>query len=373
MRREVYKGKRFQNEYKVSRRILSINTVWVDMNGRPLIPNVDFDIRDNFYVKLSERFVISEDDRIVITSINEITSVEPIAYRMFKDMTNKFQFKRISKHATTSLTQVLLPTSREIHVTDATIFGTVQVRGANPGVIFIGGERIEFLTITDNILSNITRGTKGTGVSESYPIGSSVFNSAQSETIPYREGNIIQTFATPDNYRYNETLNVYQKYVNGIWTDSGVSTLGQYELIDFKFNDSIPYEDQVSVLIAGHLLLKPSKTGNPIIKHDFSITLDSDELNSLGQTGDVEVDPDFTISKVNDLYILQVKKESLLRDETASIIPNVQIKVIQKVGKIWYTLNGDQTLQQDSTVQAKFLQEFPAELPDKYYYGISES
>jgi hypothetical protein len=373
MRREVYKGKRFQNEYKVSRRILSINTVWVDMNGRPLIPNVDFDIRDNFYVKLSERFVISEDDRIVITSINEITSVEPIAYRMFKDMTNKFQFKRISKHATTSLTQVLLPTSREIHVTDATIFGTVQIRGANPGVIFIGGERIEFLTITDNILSNITRGTKGTGVSESYPIGSSVFNSAQSETIPYREGNIIQTFATPDNYRYNETLNVYQKYVNGIWTDSGVSTLGQYELIDFKFNDSIPYEDQVSVLIAGHLLLKPSKTGNPIIKHDFSITLDSDELNSLGQTGDVEVDPDFTISKVNDSYILQVKKESLLRDETASIIPNVQIKVIQKVGKIWYTLNGDQTLQQDSTVQAKFLQEFPAELPDKYYYGISES
>ena len=373
MRREVYKGKRFQNEYKVSRRILSINNVWVDLNGRPLIPNVDFDVRDNFYIKISEKYVIGDDDRIVITSINEVSSVEPIAYRMFKDMTNSFHFKRISKHGTTSLTQELLPTDREIHVEDGSIFGVVDPRSPNPGVIFIGGERIEFKSIAGNVLSNITRGTHGTGVSNSYPAGSKVFNSAQSETVPYKEGNIINTFSTPANYRYNEVLDGYQQFVNGSWTSNGVDTLGVYELSNFKFNDSIAYEDQVTVFMAGKALMKPAKEGNPIIKHDFSITLDSDEVNSLGQTGDVEVEADFTIAKVNGVYVLRVNKSALLRDETANIIPNIQIKVVQKIGKIWYTLNGDQTLQQDNTVQAKFLQEFPAELPDKNYYGISES
>lgn len=372
MRREVFKGKRFQNEYKISRRILSINTVWVDMNGRPLIPNVDYDIRDNFYVKISEKYVIGENDRIVVTSINEVTSVDPIAYRMFKDMTNMFQFKRLSKKATTILTQELLPTDREIFVEDGSIFGFVDARSPNPGVIFIGGERIEFKSVNGNSLGNITRGTKGTGVADTYPIGSKVFNSAQSETVPYKEGNIIRTFATPANYRYNEEVDAFQKLVNGVWTDD-VADLGLYELTDFRFNDSLSYEDQVTVYMGGRVLMKPTKEGNPIIRHDFSITLDSDSTNSLGQSGSIEVDPDFTITKLNGSYFLQINRNSLMRDETATIIPDLQIKVVQKVGKIWYTLNGDQTIQQDSTVQAKFLQEFPAELPDKNYYGISES
>jgi hypothetical protein len=372
MRREVFKGKTLQNEYKVSRRILSINNTWVDLNGRPLIPNVDFDILDNRYIRISEKIVISNNDRIVVTSISDTSSVDPIAYRLFKDMTNNVQFKRISKKNTTALTQQLMPTDREIYVEDATIFGVVSPQGIKPGVIFIGGERIEFKSIRGNTLGDITRGTSGTGVSNSYPVGSKVFNVAQSETVPYREGTVINTFSTPSGYRFNETLDAYERYTNN-WTTVGTEDLGKYSLVDFKFNDAIPYEDQVTVYMAGRVLQKPTKPNNPIIKHDFSITLNSDETNSLGQSGDIELAPDFTIAKINNEYILQINKSSLIRSEADEIVPNLQIKVVQKIGKIWYTLGGDQTLQQDSTVQAKFLQEFSADLPDKYYYGSSES
>jgi hypothetical protein len=47
----------------------------------------------------------------------------------------------------------------------------------------------------------------------------------------------------------------------------------------------------------------------------------------------------------------------------------MEIRVVQRLGKIWYTLDGENTLQSDNTVQAKFLQESPADLPDRYYYG----
>ncbi len=369
MRREVFKGLQLQNEYKVSRTVLSINNVWVDLNGRPLIPNIDYDVRDNQYIKLSDKFNISDTDRIVITSISEISSVDPIAYRLFKDMTNGVQFKRISKKNTTYLTQALEMNDREIFVNDASIFGEVIPNSPKPGVIFIAGERIEFKSVSGNTLGNITRGTSGTGVAETYPIGSKILNVAQSETVPYREGSVVQTFVSPSNYRYNEELDQFQKYVNGQWTSNDVESLGKYVLSGFNFNDSVSYEDQITVYMAGRVLLKPAKAGNPLIKHDFSITFDSDETNSQGQTGDVEIEPDFTISKINNEYVLQINTKSLMRDESNNIIPDLQIRLIQKTGKIWYTLGGKQTLQQDSTIQAKFLQELSAELPDRYYYA----
>jgi len=373
MRREVFKGLALQNEYKVSRRILSINNLWVDLNGKPLIPNVDYEVRDNYYIRLSDKFNISDSDRIVVTSISDVTSKDPIAYRLFKDMTNVVQFKRISKKNTTSLNQSLKITDREIHVEDASIFGDIASGGKKSGVIFIGGERIEFKSVSGNVLGDITRGTSGTGPANQYPVGSKVFNVAQSETVPYKEGSVIKTYLTPSNYRYNEELDQYQYYVNGNWTTSNIESLGLYELTEFNFNDSISYEDQVTVYMAGRVMSKPTKPNNPLIQHDFSITLNSDETNSQGQTGDIEIDPDFTITKVNGQYLLQINQSSLMRDEADNIVPDLQIRVVQRTGKIWYTLNGGETFQQDNTVQAKFLQEFSAELPDKYYYAQSDS
>jgi hypothetical protein len=367
MRREVFKGIAFNNEYRLSRPVYSINNVWVDLNGSALTPSVDFTVLTSDYIKLSNRFLIENTDRIVVTSISDLNSKPSMAYRIFKDMTNNTQYKRIGKENSASLTANLYPTDREIYVNDGSIFGNTVVNISKPGVLFIGGERIEFRSINGNVLSGLQRGTGGTGVSELHIVNSKVFSVPQLDTIPYREGLVVNTFTTPNNYRFNATTNSYQNLINDVWTN--VASVASYTLTEFKFNDFIPYEDQVSVNMAGKLLVKPARGNNQIIEHDFSITYDSDEVNSLGITGDVEVLPDFTITKSNGVYTLNINPDAFIRNETSEIIANLQIKVVQKIGKIWYTLDGKNTLQQESTVQARFIQEYTAELPDKYYYG----
>jgi hypothetical protein len=367
MRREVFKGYQTRNEYKLSRPVFSIDNVWVDLNGRPLIPNIDFMIFDNNYVRISEKIQIENTDRIVVTSISDNNSGESIAYRIFKDMTNSYQFKRLSSKLSTELTTELLPTDRIIEVADASIFGAVLPNNKNPGVMFIAGERIEFRKIEGNTISNITRGTMGTGVASLYRVGTTTFNFDQSETIPYKEGAIVNSFKTPTGYRYNQELRVYEKLVNGGYQTA--DDLGHYVLSNTGFKEGIAYEDQISVYMGGRVLMKPAKANNKIVTHDFSITLFSDEENSLGQTGEIELAPDFVIEKINNEFVLKINPDIIFRADSFEIIPDVEIKTMQKIGKIWYTLEGNQSIQQEATVQAKFLQSSAAELPNKFYFS----
>ncbi len=371
MRREVFKGYAIRNEYRLSRPVQFIENLWIDLNGKPLIPNIDYVLVDRNYFKISKTFEINNDDRIVATSISDIISGPPIAYRIFKDMTNNIQYKRLSKKASTSLSKGLSPLDREIEVEDPTIFEDVSKEARRPGVIYVGGERIEYRSKNGNTLGNLTRGTKGTGVAEIYLSGTKVFNFAQSETVPYREGFITQKFKTPEGARYNPELKRYEIYSSNSYNP--VTNLAVYELKDFKFNDALAYEDQVTVYLGGKILQKPLASDNPIIRHDFNITLYSNEIDSDGDTGDVEITPDFIIEKINNQYLLKIKNDAFERLPNYEIIPNLEIKVIQKLGKIWYTLDGQDSMQQEETTQAKFLREFFAELPDKYYYSTGEN
>jgi hypothetical protein len=174
MRREIFEGN-LKNEFKLSRPVFNINDIWVDLNGQPLTPNFDFRLSpDGYYVNISKRFTvrtpvwqplhvytvssgvdpiyvrynnkiyvcneshlsggqidltkfqevpydtpganswIPKDDRIVVTSISDIISTDSIAYRIFKDMSNKQQYKRISDHDSTILTTELTITDLEI-------------------------------------------------------------------------------------------------------------------------------------------------------------------------------------------------------------------------------------------------------------------
>jgi len=367
MRREVFKGYRYRNEYKLSRPVNKIDNVWVELNGASLTPNVDFRIYGLIYIQISEKYRITDTDRIVVTSISDQNTQDTTAYRIFKDMSNSYQFKRISKDFSTKLTKQLSVLDREVEVEDSSIFKTTLVNASKPGVIFIAGERIEFRSVKDNKLGNLTRGTYGTGVGDSYPTGTKVFSFAQSETIPYKEGNIISSFEIPENYRFNEELDIFEKFNSLVWQED--DNLGKYELKNFMFNDQLSYEDQVVVTLGGRTLLKPTKPNNPLIKHNFSLTLYSDEVNSIGESGDEIIDSDFTIEKIGDQYFININKNIIPRDENDLVISDLRIRVLQKIGKIWYTLNSDSSIQNETTIQARFLQETSAELPDNYYYG----
>jgi hypothetical protein len=286
-------------------------------------------------------------------------------------MRNSYQFKRISKTASTTLIRNLFPTDKFIEVLDPSIFGTILPTSKAPGVLYISGERIEFRRIEGNFLMDLTRGTMGTGVAHVYVQGTKVFNMAQSETVPYREGSILSTLVTPEGYRYNQELSRYEKIINGSYVVA--NDLGIYQLSNHIFKEGIPFEDQVTVYMGGRLLMKPPREGNKIVTHDFSVTLYSDEKNSQNQSGEITLPPDFVIEKIDGIFLLKINPDVIFKTESLEIIPNVQIKVVQKIGKIWYSLNSEATIQQDTTVQSKFLQDSFAELPDKYYYATNQA
>ena len=93
--------------------------------------------------------------------------------------------------------------------------------------------------------------------------------------------------------------------------------------------------------------------------HDVNITYDSGEFDSFGNDGDIILDPEFDVIEDNGDKILVLN--------IPEVKPGVLITVIQCTGKDWYS--GSDSLLTDTSVQARFLQEQEATLPDKYHYG----
>ena len=60
-----------------------------------------------------------------------------------------------------------------------------------PGILFINGERIEYLIKQGNVLRQIQRGTLGTGAPAVHEAGSDVYNQGPTQTAPYADQTII--------------------------------------------------------------------------------------------------------------------------------------------------------------------------------------
>ena len=60
-----------------------------------------------------------------------------------------------------------------------------------PGILFINGERIEYLIKQGNVLRQIQRGTLGTGAPVVHEAGSDVYNQGPTQTAPYADQTII--------------------------------------------------------------------------------------------------------------------------------------------------------------------------------------
>ena len=80
----------------------------------------------------------------------------------------------------------------QIIVADASNFDKPNLTQNKPGVIEIKGERLEYFSLVGNVLSNIRRGTLGTGIPNKHTAGSIVQDIGPSETIPYSETTNIE-------------------------------------------------------------------------------------------------------------------------------------------------------------------------------------
>jgi len=375
--------------YKISRPVLNDRYVWVMVNGIVLTSGLDFEMLDDqVTVQISDAFTHTTDDEVVIMSISsEKLSSTVLGYRIFNDLFNRTHFKRLSKKNTTYLINPLLFTDTEIYVADAEALTPPIPSKKIPGIILIDGERIEFNQIDGNVLKQLRRATLGTAPSFYSQIGTKVIDQGVNQTIPYSENFYKQTQFT------TSTTNTYV-----------ISTVSNQIIGDgITLSTLTNAADQIQVFYGGRILRKFG-----VYHQDISMSFDSPVFNIKGTTSTVSMLP--TNPALNDAYVVSdtnkvwvytksldinafngyvyqglnyLEPEFTVNTSTQSIIlnlhegvsDNIKLVVLKKDflrNSVWndeITDSLTKSLLDSTTIQAKFLQAQPAELPDKYYYG----
>jgi hypothetical protein len=99
------------------------------------------------------------------TSTTPVTpSAVAVQYRMHQNLFGDTEFIRISSNKTATVTSNVYTYSTEITVDDASVFQTP--RPGDPGVIWIGTERVLYERKDGNTFSQLTRGSAGTSVQD---------------------------------------------------------------------------------------------------------------------------------------------------------------------------------------------------------------
>lgn len=176
----VYDIRLLQEEYNT-------NYAWVWLNGVYQIANHDYYITNDGYLVMTPRTgAILATDKITVSTMRgaEAEQEQGIGFRIWKDMFDQVAYYRIATDNTTTLDDPLEYTDLEIHVTDASKLLTPNPSDGIPGVIFIGGERIEYWEIHSNKLKRIRRGTWGTGVTTTYASGTEVVDGSKQQIVP---------------------------------------------------------------------------------------------------------------------------------------------------------------------------------------------
>jgi hypothetical protein len=199
IRRERFPGNN-SGVYKLTRPSLSTNYVWVELNGKPLTRDLDYRLaEDKKTVYIRSSIPTYNYDSVVIMSVIDKTNEKLIGYRMFRDNLGRTHYKRLSNNNSTQLAADLGVSDTEITVEDSSVLSPPNTSKSRPGIILINGERIEYFAKTGNVISRLRRGTLGTGVPTVHSSGTNVLNIGISETIPYKDEFVVETFVATDS------------------------------------------------------------------------------------------------------------------------------------------------------------------------------
>jgi hypothetical protein len=212
----------------LDRLVIDDNYVWVTKNNTLLVPVIDYKVNDD-RLSLTLASTPSVNDNFVITTFGSNVLSTGIAYMQFKDMLNRVHYKRLSENKQTILQEDLNYNDLTIVVKDPSNFDKPNLIQKKPGVIEIRGERIEYYKISGNVLSQLRRGTLGTGVAKKYISGTRVQDIGPTETIPYVDNQNITKLISTGNTVVN--LQYVPKSVNEIEVFVGNTRLKKHAYV----------------------------------------------------------------------------------------------------------------------------------------------
>jgi hypothetical protein len=284
----------------LDRPVIDDRYVWVTKDGKLLTPSIDYKVNtDKQSITLAIQPVLNDKFTLITFSSDVLGS--SIAYMQFKDMLNRVHYKRLSLNKQTKLTLDLTQTATTITVDDATNFDLPNRLANKPGIIEIRGERIEYYTLSGNVLGQLRRGTLGTGVPLIHKAGSFVQDIGASETIPYVDVSITETFVSdgtdivslnfaPTKGNTDNTLSNYEPTgVVGWFKEYGYNlTASSSNNFDATYKPTIMYAKKDVVIYAGayYVNIKSGTGILPTVTTNWSLL--SLPIN-YGQSNDIEV------------------------------------------------------------------------------------
>jgi hypothetical protein len=352
---------------KLSQPAISANYVWVIKNGKLLTPEIDYILVDNKdAIQLNKK--AAKSSKIEIIEFTAPISRPKYGFRIFKDMLNRYHFKRLNKDNEYTLNQPLRYYDTNIVLDDATGILEPNRNTGQPGIIWIDGERIEYYVKDGNLLRQLRRGTLGTGVKTEYSAGTQVIGQGPEETIPYKENTTVtdlsqyadgstkeilldfDVFATA--YAYAEKLNITNL------TDA------EYEVFVSDIAASI-----IDVFVGGKRLrkgtpLEPTNKLKDTNYYQFNATIDQDSPDA-----DEVIAPEYTVENlmINDesrtMLILNIQ-DDLHPDGNALL--GEKLQVVRKTGNVWNDITSNTTslsLADSNNKIAKFIREKTISLP----------
>jgi hypothetical protein len=319
-------------QYQLSRPPISDSYVWVYKNGVRLTQDKEY------YVSIPRNVVYLNVPSTVNDNIKTITFTSeifrlPSAYEIHKDMLNIFHFNRFSEGKVV-LAAALNYYDTSITVTDAAELTVPLPLKNQPGIVYISGERIEYLTKQGNVLGQLRRGTQGTAIGEAYDIGTAVINISYEDRIPYNETQERTDFVSDGSTLLVGPLDFTPTI--GARTSWATTT--------------IPEEygacDQVEVFAAGRRLRK-----DPI-----AVWVEDNGASS--PAADEILEAEFSVNGISAYLRL-----------TEPLPAGTRITVVKRVGKTWYdrgltTATSGVTLLENATPIAKFIAEKTTSIPE---------
>ena len=291
---------------RLERQTIDAEYVWIVVNGVLQTPSVDYKVtNDRLFVRMAQP--LNENDVVeVIQFAEDGPTVAKFGFRQFKDMLNRVVYKRLGDVNKYRLLRDLAPLDKEIIVENGDSMFIPDKTNNVPGVVFINGERIEYLVKDGNSLQQLRRGTLGTGVKDIHNIGDELFDQGFQQTVPYQDKTLVNTF-------------------NG----DGVTT-------DFNLDWMPRSVNEFEVFVGGKRLRKAA-----IPMFDATLNQDSPE-------GDVTAPAEFSVS-TGVLTLVTAPSDG------------VRITVVRRVGKVWN--DPGKTLGKTENAIAQFLRAEEVDLP----------
>ena len=319
--------------YRLPTMPINSSYVWVYKNGIRLTGNKDYSISlPRAVLYLNDETTVS--DKIKIFQFGNRIYKKSSAYQIFKDMLNVYHYKRYSIDRNVKLVQDLNYYDQTIKVTDASNL-SIPVTSRNiPGIVEINGEKIEYLALNGNTLSQLRRGSFGTSIATIHRQGSHIINLGSSENIPYVES----------------------QDKNNYISDGSTLLVGPLSYIPSKssrnswYRNDIPAEygpcDQIEVFVGGTRLRKDP------------ITIYKEDLGPSSPSADTTLQAEFSVDGDSNYVRL-----------SEPVKAGTKITIVRRTGKSWYergqtTATTGQSLLDNNTPIAVFLSQKTTELPE---------